>query len=104
MISSSKKASVEIQFNWIFILIAGGLILIFFFSIVMKQSEVSKSKIAASISVDMGSIFKGAQVGTDTEHLVDMPPVNLEFVCEDGYSGYRVENAEESIPYLTNLY
>ena len=86
----SRKGVIEIQFNWIFIMIVGGLILMFFIAIVVQQGKVSNKRISSSISLDMQSIFSGAQISTNTEHTVDIPPVNILFECEDGYSSYSV--------------
>lgn len=40
------KKAITIQFNWIFVLIAGALILVFFGSIVMKQRDLSERSIS----------------------------------------------------------
>jgi len=95
----NKKAVVEIQFNWIFIMIVGAIILMFFITIVVQQSRQSNKKIAASITFDMSSIFSGAQISTNTEHIVDIPPLNLHFECDNnsGYSSYRIEDSERPI-------
>lgn len=95
----SKKSIIEIQFNWIFIMIVGAIILIFFISIVIQQSKVSSQKLAASVSLDIGSIFSGAQVSTNTEHIVEIPPFDIFMVCdnETGYSSYRIKTSETAL-------
>lgn len=42
-----KKAQVEIQFNWIFVLIVGAILLAFFVTIAMKQSSTAETIVSA---------------------------------------------------------
>jgi len=42
------KRGIEMQFHWIFILIAGAIILAFFFSLVAKQKSLSEEKLSIS--------------------------------------------------------
>lgn len=95
----SKKGIVEVQFNWIFILIVGAIILMFFISIVVQGSRTSNRKTAAQITFDMSSIFSGALVSTNTEHIVEIPPIDIYFECDNntGYSSYRVSDSEAPI-------
>ena len=62
----SRKAQIETQFNWLFILVAGAVILIFFAGIVIKQKSSSEQKIAENVMTDLQSIFTGGSVSTGT--------------------------------------
>jgi len=59
-----KKGVIEVQFNWIFILIIGAIILFFFFSIVKTQKTVSEKKISTTVRRDIRAILTGAGVST----------------------------------------
>jgi hypothetical protein len=91
-----KKGVIEVQFNWIFIMIVGAIILLFFISIVVQQHKASEKKIAFDISSDMASIFSGAQISVNTEHSVEIPPLDIFFECDEQtlYSAYRIKDSE----------
>ncbi len=73
----------EVQFNWIFVMIAGALILVFFFGIVQKQREISNAKIADSLLTNIESIATGAAISKGTVQPVDLPNVGVDFGCTD---------------------
>ena len=83
---SKKRGVIEIQFNWIFVLIVGGLIILFFLGVVRTQKKVAETKISATISTDLRAILSGVEVSTQTASLIDIPKTEIEFDCE----GYRV--------------
>jgi len=86
-----KKAQME-HFNWIFVLVAGTIILIFFVTIVQKQRLISETKLAASIRTDIGAILTGAASTPDTINLLTMPRLDIYFTCdEEGYSDFHIE-------------
>lgn len=74
-----KKAQVETQFNWIFILVVGAIIMVFFVAIVMKQKDASEVKISETVMTDLQSIFTGGSVSTGTSQLIEVPEVEIEF-------------------------
>jgi uncharacterized protein YpmB len=67
-----KKGVVEVQFNWIFILIAGALILIFFVTVVQKQDKASTQNQNVDIRSKLNTVIK-------------IPSADLTFGC-NGYS------------------
>jgi hypothetical protein len=85
---NSKKATVSIQLNWILILIAGAIILVFFTTIVTKQKSVSEANIAETIQTDLQAIFSSAHISTGTSSIVDVPNTDLNFNCE----GFKIGN------------
>jgi len=85
MFNKSKKAFVEMQFNWIFIIIAGGVILLFFFSIVYKQKEVSDIKVTGTIKSDLRVILTGSKASTGTASLIAAPDLEISYDCQ-GYT------------------
>ena len=44
----NKKAAIEIQFNWMFVLVAGAVILSFFVFTVMRQRDIAGQAASAS--------------------------------------------------------
>ncbi len=80
-----KRGVIEVQFNWIFILIIGAVILLFFFGIVRTQKTVSEKKISITVKRDIRAILTGAGVSTGTTSLVEVPKTQIDFDCE-GYS------------------
>ena len=86
-----KKGQLSTQFAWIFILIAGALILIFFISIVYKQKDISETKISATVKLQLDTIFTAASVSAGTVNQITTPDMEMNFVCdEDGYSRYDI--------------
>lgn len=77
----TNKKAFEIQFNWIFILVAGAAILLFFTVVVAKQKVISDTSAKAVALKSIESIIAGAGASTDTITKVKMPNSNIEFGC-----------------------
>ena len=71
--SCNKKAMIEIQFHWIFILIVGAVILLFFATMIYRQKTVSETGISADVLVNLESIISGSMISTKTLNLLDIP-------------------------------
>lgn len=78
-----KKGQIEIQFNWIFVLIAGGLILVFFTKLVLDIKNNSDQKIALIVMNDLETIATGAGVSKGTAQVLDKP--NYDIIIDCGY-------------------
>jgi len=92
---SSKKGQLAVPFHWVFILIAGTLILIFFIAIVFKQKAVAEEKLSAELISSIEEIFTGAGVGEEEAiHVIDIPKTEFSFICEEdtGYSEYSIKD------------
>lgn len=76
-----NKKAFEIQFNWIFVLVAGAAIILFFTVIVVKQKNVSEFSNKATMLKGIQSIITGASVSTDTTKIIDLPNANIEINC-----------------------
>lgn len=79
-----NKRGIALQFNWIFVLIAGALILAFFFSVAMKQSSYSEQRLSLSLSSDLETIFTSAIISEGTSQTLPIPPKGLSFSCSEG--------------------
>ena len=78
----SKKGVISVQFNWIFILIIGVLILLFFGSFVVKLKNNSDITIANTIITNMQTIMTGAEVSTKTITPIKIPDREIRFSCD----------------------
>lgn len=96
----SKKSEISIQFNWIFILIVGVIIITFFLSIVSKQKSQSEQKISVNVITSFKTILKSSSVNERALQKISMPTYDMEFYCdldtctEQGCnSGYTVDKS-----------
>ncbi len=96
-IKKKKRGAIEVQFNWIFILIIGAIILLFFFGIVKTQKKTSETKISATVRRDIKTILTGAGVSTGTSSLVEIPKTKIEYDCE----GYSIEKTAPIKPLVS---
>jgi hypothetical protein len=88
------KKAFELQFHWIFILIAGALILAFFFSVAYKQRAYSQEKLELTLATDIENIFTGAIISRGTAQKLPVPPQGIAFECSSGCDcRFRIERA-----------
>jgi len=92
-----KRGQFEIQFNWIFVLVAGALILLFASVFVLKQKDISERTVDQSVSNSLKAIIAGAEVSTDTLNFVELPKIRIEFEC----GKYRVGSASRSFQIMS---
>jgi len=92
-----KRGQFEIQFNWIFVLAAGALILLFASVFVLKQKDISNRAVDQSVSNSLKVIIAGAEVSTDTLNFVELPKIEIEFEC----GKYRVGSASRSFQIMS---
>jgi len=78
-----KKASIEVQFNWIFVMVAGALILVFFFGVIQKQRDMSNSKMGNMLLTNLESIATRAGVSKGTVQTIELPNIEINFGCTD---------------------
>ena len=76
-----NKKAFEVQFNWIFVLVAGVAILLFFTAVVIKQKNVSETSTKATVLKSIEAIITGAGVSTATINIIDIPNSNIEVSC-----------------------
>jgi len=90
------KKGFELQFHWIFILIAGGIILAFFFSIAMKQRGVSQERLELTLATDIEEIFTGAIISRGTAQRLPVPPQGIAFECNEFCDcNFRIDRAQK---------
>lgn len=91
----NSKGVVELQFNWMFTLIAGALILLFFSTVVVKLKTTSDSSRNLAILKSMGSIAIGSESSPGTINILELPETEIEFGCNVirvGKSANQFEN------------
>lgn len=76
-----NKKAFEIQFNWIFVLVAGAAILIFFSSVIIKQKGITQSSTNIEMLKQMENIVSGAGVSTGTIVPLDIPNFDIKISC-----------------------
>ncbi|MBU0470169.1 MAG: hypothetical protein KKA62_01350 [Nanoarchaeota archaeon] len=90
-----KKGQIQLTFSWIYILIAGAVILLFFIGLVVKQAKVSEEKLSLDITRILESIFAGAGVSEKTKNFIDAPGLSdytFFFNCEEGVSEFGIKD------------
>ncbi len=92
--AGSAKGQIEVTFNWIYIMAAGVVILLFFVGIVVRQKAVSEQQLAGDVLRVLESIFVGAGVSEKTKNAVDISSVSsymFHLDCQDAVSELRVK-------------
>lgn len=88
-----NKRAIELQFNWIFILIAGAIILAFFFSVVEKQKALSETKLSVTLASQMDAVFSGAVENKGSTQPLVTPSPGIAFSCSDACNCiYKIGN------------
>lgn len=90
-----KRAQMEMTFNWVYILIAGTVILLFFVGLVARQKAVSEERLSGEVVEVMGSILAGAGVSEKTKNFIDasgLADYTLYFQCADGVSEFGIKD------------
>ncbi|MBN2457747.1 hypothetical protein JXB31_01290 [Candidatus Woesearchaeota archaeon] len=78
----SRKAVVEVQFNWLFIMIVGAIILIFFITIAGKYKASAEKNLASDVLKRLSTISTSGQMSSDTNSLIDIKDVDLSIGCD----------------------
>jgi hypothetical protein len=76
-----KRAAIEVQFNWIFVLIAGALILVFFINISNVQRKNADQSLAFDLLSKIDLIMSGALAIPQTGQVFDMPSISFDVEC-----------------------
>ncbi len=80
-----KRGAIEIQFNWIFVLIIGALILGFFGKIVYNQIQLSKEETDIAIQTKLKTIIKNAKESTGSVFEVNLKRTEIRYNdCTEG--------------------
>src|SRR3989338_7686040 len=86
MFCKRKKGQIEVQFNWIFVLIVGALILVFFIAIVNAKKKAADKNLAFDILGKIDLIINGALTIPKTGQIFEMPKIEFNFQCDRIYA------------------
>lgn len=97
--NNNTKAQIQVTFHWIYILIAGAVILIFFFSLISSQKVRSEENLGHDIIRIMESIFKAAALSEKTKTTVDtnLDRYALTFSCQEGVGEYGLKGGSGTV-------
>lgn len=88
MLGMKKKKAMAIQFNWIFVLFAGALIIVFFVFLIQGGKKNSENKLDANIATQLDSIMTSAQQSPGTAFSVKSPSVEINYdACAEESGG-----------------
>lgn len=92
-----KKAQVDIQFNWIYIIIVGAIFIGFFFSVISSQNKSAELEVSTTLVNHFETILSSTaqQDNTLKVHEKISPRIKLNFVCslEESQSYFTVQNS-----------
>lgn len=76
-----KKGIIEVQFNWLFVLIIGAVILMLFAGIIIRQKNISETSKNVLLLNNLDAIFSGSEASKGTVNIVKIPETRIEFRC-----------------------
>lgn len=97
-----RKAAIELQFHWVFVLIAGAIILLFFGSVVFKQKEISEDWASTNIVFDLDGIIAGASASQKTLNSIDLTS-EIKFKCNEYSVGKKPRPVGKTIVFAPDL-
>ncbi len=90
-----RKGQMELTFNWVYVLIAGTVILLFFVGLVARQKVISEERLSGEVVEVMSSILVGAGVSEKTKNFIDasgLADYTLYFQCQDGVGEFGIKD------------
>jgi len=93
----------EVQFSWIFILVVGGLILLFFVAMVNSQRDSADTKFSATLARRLQSIMTGVEVSAGTAHEIAIPKTKILVDCNSFSIGKTSRVFKNRILYSPDL-
>ena len=96
-----NKGQLQISFNWIFVLIVGAIILLFFITSLTKETDSSKTQLAQKASARLDAVFAVIQQNPDSVQIHDAPNYELDFYCTEEGHYYALKDSSTK-NYLEN--
>ncbi|MBI3052102.1 hypothetical protein HYY74_06655 [Candidatus Woesearchaeota archaeon] len=92
-----KKGMIGEQVNWIYVLIAGGVILLFFAGVAIKQREVAKKSLAED---SLKVIDTLTYQPSGSSQMIDFPNLELKMACNKGSTSISIGSAQQLRPLM----
>ncbi len=91
MFKKNKKAEAESQFNWIFVLVAGGVILLFFAIFIYRYRDLNDKKLEIKFNQDLDLMISMSGITSNSlNNRSDVPFKDFEFSCQGlGVTDFR---------------
>ena len=83
----NKKGIVEVQFNWIFVLIVGGILIITITGVIIKQKNSAESSVRATLLNTLRSMISSSSASSGAAMSVSMPKAEVVYECNKLYIG-----------------
>ncbi|MBW3017017.1 hypothetical protein KY316_01485, partial [Candidatus Woesearchaeota archaeon] len=87
-----KRGVLEIQLHWIFVLIAGAVILSLFIGFVARQRAAAETSLVFDVSNELDLLISGAKTATGLIP-VDIYDMQIDFSCQE----YRIKDQRQSL-------
>ncbi len=78
---TQKKAQISIQFNWLFVLIVGGIIIFFFITLISSRTKIASTEEANDLVHNLDTVFTTIKTDTDSSEEHSIHKAELELVC-----------------------
>jgi hypothetical protein len=94
----NRKGVIDVQFNWIFVMIAGFVIFLFIISIVFAQKRNAEAQVGISSMNQITALLKSKQQAPNIYSEINLPSTNINFKCDEAtqYFTFKIENAERA--------
>lgn len=94
------KAQLSMTFHWIYVFLAGGVILFFFIMIASRQKVSSEEQLSVVLAQKLDAIFTGAAQTKQTFEVIELPTLDIYFYCEDDAASYSIgeSGSPRSVP------
>lgn len=83
--SRKRRAAIEAQFTWLFALLAGAVIFLFFVMFIRNWGESSEQTFCADVREHLTTVFVSAQTSLGTMNNISIPKLDIQFDCT-GYN------------------
>lgn len=92
-----SKGAIELQFNWIFVLITGIVIFALIISIAITQKNSSQKELDISILNQLTATIK-AKKAPNTYNEIKVPETPINFFCDGNYFDYSIYGLKRELP------
>lgn len=80
-----RRAAIEAQFTWLFALLAGAVIFLFFVMFIRNWGESSEQTFCADVREHLTTVFVSSQTSLGTMNNISIPKLDIQFDCT-GYN------------------